>query len=165
VLVGEVDPAFRLALALAFLPFHAALPGVLISTGAVGGFVGIQRRLKELTAGDLELLADSWLHICLSPFVGGILALLMYLLFLADLLAGGLFPKFVTDDTTVHTFESIFYQHGVTFQDYAKLLFWSFVAGYSEHFVTDVISRFEGTAIKSLPSGGGKDSGLVDEPK
>jgi hypothetical protein len=31
------------------------------------------------------------------------------------------------------------------------LIFWAFVGGFSERFVTDVISRFEGAAVKTLP--------------
>jgi len=32
----------------------------------------------------------------------------------------------------------------VGYQDYAKLFVWSFIAGYFEHFVTDVLGRLEG---------------------
>ncbi len=34
--------------------------------------------------------------------------------------------------------------------DYAKMMFWSFVAGFSERFVTDIVSKFEND---SGPSG------------
>jgi len=85
--------------------------------------------------------------------VGGILALLLFVLFLSGLLSGQLFPHFVPDapDQTAKDLSSVFTAHGEHYQEYAKLVFWSFVAGFSERFVTDVISRFEGTAIKQLP--------------
>jgi hypothetical protein len=128
------------------------VPPVVVASGLIGGFVGLQRRLKDLTVPDLQLIADSWIYTCLSPLVGGVLALLLYVLFLSELVSGDLFPHFVPDAGLQDPpgFSSIFMQHGERYQEYAKLLFWCFVAGFSERFVTDVISRFEGTAVKSL---------------
>lgn len=131
-----------------FAEARTIVPIIVITTGCVGGFVGLQRRIKQLTPSELELIASSIFYTGLSPLVGGILALLLYVAFLSGLVSGQLFPLFYPDrwvsDTT---FASIFYQHGASYQDYAKLIFWSFVAGFSERFVTDVISRFEGTAV------------------
>jgi phosphate/sulfate permease len=128
-------------------------PVFVVMGGFIGGFVGLQRRLKDLTVEDLQLISKSFIYTWLSPLVGGVLALLVYVLFLSDLLSGQLFPRF-TEDTSSQPlpgFVSLFHQHGASYQDYAKLVFWSFVAGFSERFVTDVIGRFEGTAIRSLP--------------
>ncbi|HKX52968.1 MAG TPA: hypothetical protein VJM47_04115 [Nitrosospira sp.] len=128
------------------------VPLLVFATGVIGGFVGLQRRLKDLTLRDLELIADSWVYTGLSPLVGGILAFLLFILFLSGLLSGDLFPVFLPDsNSSSESFVSIFEQHGEGHKEYAKLLFWSFMAGFSEHFVTDVISRFEGAAVKSLP--------------
>jgi hypothetical protein len=127
------------------------VPVVVVISGFIGGFVGLQRRLKDLTVDDLELIGSSTIYTWLSPLVGGVLALLLHILFLSDLLSGQLFPRFVADANQDPGFVSIFQQQAQTYQDYAKLLFWCFVAGFSERFVTDVIGRFEGTAIKSLP--------------
>lgn len=126
---------------------------VVMASGLIGGFVGLQRRLKELTIVDLELIANSWIYTCLSPLVGGLLALLLYFLFLSDLVSGDIFPRFIANENTeeIIGFVSIFQQHGNGYKDYAKLIFWCFLAGFSEHFVTDVISRFEGAAAKTLP--------------
>lgn len=126
------------------------VPAVVVATGIIGGFVGLQRRLKDLTVCDLQLIADSWIYTWLSPMVGGILAVLLYILFISGLLSGQLFPHFVPDSPTQITtgFSSVFMQHAETYQDYGKLVFWSFIAGFSERFVTDVINRFEGPAIK-----------------
>ena len=127
------------------------VPPVVIAAGMIGGFVGLQRRLKELTIPDLQLIADSWIYTSLAPLVGGVLALLLYVLFLSGLLSGPLFPKFVGDVnlTGDEGFVLIVRQHAENHQEYAKLVFWSFVAGFSERFVTDVLSRFEGAAVKS----------------
>jgi hypothetical protein len=123
-----------------------------IASGIIGGFVGLQRRLKDLTISDLELIANSWIYACLSPLVGGVLALLLYVLFLSELMTGDLFPHFVPKSGSEHCvgWHCIFEQEG-GYKDYAKLVFWCFMGGYSERFVTDVISRFEGAAVKTLP--------------
>jgi hypothetical protein len=150
-----------LAIALGIMTFAVisrsqfVVPVVVVMSGFIGGFVGLQRRLKDLTVEDLQLIATSTIYTWLSPLVGGVLALLLYILFLSDLLSGQLFPRFVPDampqpDTG---FASVFQQHADSYKDYAKLVFWCFVAGFSERFVTDVIGRFEGAAIKSLPQG------------
>lgn len=135
------------------------VPLLVFASGVIGGFVGLQRRLKELTLFDLELIAASWVYTGLSPLVGGVLAFLLFILFLSGLISGDLFPVFLPDsDSTSKGFMAIFEQHGEGYKEYAKLLFWSFMAGFSEHFVTDVISRFEGAAVKSLPLGGQEES-------
>jgi len=127
--------------------------------GAIGGFISLQRRLKTMTEGDLLLLARSWVYVLLSPLVGGILALLLYFLFIGELLQGDLFPDFVIDgapgndagtslaDNGGNSSRSgvavLFSVKGAAYTDYAKLIFWCFLAGYSESFVTNIISRFE----------------------
>lgn len=122
-------------------------PMACFSVGIIGGFVGLQRRLKKMTQDDLTLLANSWVYVCLAPMVGGILAVLTYVLFVSGLLAGDLFPKFVPDtDAAEHGGLSIIFAiHGGP-ADYGKMLFWCFVAGFSERFATDIISRFESQA-------------------
>ena len=129
-----------------------ALPSVMVC-GVIGGFVSLQRRLKDLTLQDLELLANSKVYLMLAPMVGGVLAMVLYLIFLSGLLRGDMFPEFVSlssDKTT--GFPTIFEQyakHG--FSDYAKLLVWAFIAGFSEKFVTNVLGRFEGAAVATIP--------------
>ncbi len=83
------------------------------------------------------------LHV-LSPLIGGILATLTYVLFVSGLLTGDLFPKFVSDKlpAAVQGIEVLFSIHGQA-TDYAKLIFWCFLAGYSEHFATNILANFE----------------------
>lgn len=135
------------------------VPAVVIASGFIGGFVGLQRRLKDLTIPDLKLIARSIIYTCLSPLAGGVLALLLYVLFLSDLVSGQLFPHFVQDTqkdgaSPIIGFSSLFAQHATDYKEYAKLVFWCFVAGFNERFVTDVISRFEGAAIKTIQQSG-----------
>lgn len=120
-------------------------PAAVLFVGFVGGFVGLQRRLKILPAEDLTLLANSWVSIALSPVAGAILAELVYLLFISGLLSGDMFPAFVPDNQggAVQGLRAVFEVHCPSASDYAKVLFWSFVAGFSEKFVTNIISQFE----------------------
>ncbi|MFN7982681.1 MAG: hypothetical protein U0Q11_12545 [Vicinamibacterales bacterium] len=125
-------------------------PMAAFMVGIIGGFVGLQRRLKKMSDDDLTLLANSWVYVCLSPLVGGILAVLIYVLFVSGLLAGDLFPTFVPDQgsESVVGISSIFAIHGGP-GDYGKMLVWCFIAGFSERFATDIISRFETQANTS----------------
>jgi hypothetical protein len=120
-----------------------AVPMMTLLVGALGGFVGLQKRLGQLANEDLALLSKSWVYTFLSPLVGGILALLTYVLFISGLLSGDLFPKFVADkDVTADGIEVLFAIQGQA-ADYAKLIFWCFLSGYSERFATDILSQFE----------------------
>lgn len=129
-----------------------AAPLVAFACGVIGGFVGLQRRLKSLSDDDLALLANSWVYICLSPLVGGILAVVIYVLFISGLLAGDLFPRFAPPEHLPQGdvpvgLRIIFTVTGQP-ADYAKMMFWCFVAGFSERFATDIISRFESRATE-----------------
>jgi hypothetical protein len=138
----------------------ASTPLMALMIGAIGGFVGLQRRLKQLSDEDLVLLADSWVYVALSPLVGGILAVLIYILFISGLLAGDLFPKFVpdADADSYQGLPAMFRIHGKA-ADYAKLIFWCFLAGFSERFAIDIISHFEAQGKPGSSDGDAKKEG------
>ena len=113
--------------------------------GLIGGFVSIQQRLPKIRSEELQLLSESWTKILLIPVYGGIFALVLYVLFLSGLLEGHLFPQFAINQfsnppTTenIHTFLLTYPSSG---PDFAKLIFWSFVAGFSERFVPQIIQK------------------------
>lgn len=146
-----------LILAGALVAYHyeniVTAPIAAFAAGVIGGFVGLQRRLKSMSEDDLELLAHSWVYIWISPLVGGVLAVVLYVLFISTLLSGDLFPSFEAIEVEPwevedQGFSRIFAVNGGTV-DYAKMMFWSFVAGFSERFVTDIISKFESRSGKS----------------
>ena len=112
--------------------------------GQIGGYVGLQSRIKTLPEEDLSLVATSWVYTILTPLVGGILAVLLYLIFLSGLISGTMFPVFKQDalQPDPESFLVVFAQHADGYANYAKLLVWSFIAGYSERFVIDMISTF-----------------------
>lgn len=115
------------------------------AVGILGGVVGLQRRLKQMSDDDLTLLANSWVYVCLAPLVGGILAVVTYVFFVSGILQGDFFPKFLPDEPASNTkgLATLFAVHGATAGDYGKMLLWGFISGFSERFATDIISRFE----------------------
>ena len=117
--------------------------------GLVGGFVSIQQRLKKVGDEELYLLSKSWFQILLIPVYGGIFALVLYLGFLSKVIEGPLFPHFASPPfsepiPTSEDIRNFFAQtYPATGADLAKLLFWTFVAGFSERFVPQIIGKSE----------------------
>ena len=147
-LIGICIPGAYLAQALPG-SFVVSAPLMGMAVGFVGGFVGLQRRLKTLPADDLTLLANSWVCISLSPIVGGILAVVTYVLFASGLLAGDMFPKMIPDSDPNPITQGVSQMFAIHCEDaasYTKLLFWCFLAGFSERFATNIIGQFESRA-------------------
>lgn len=86
-------------------------------------------------------LSTSWFGLVVPSFVGGILALVLYTLFLSNIVSGQLFPTFDTDTGTKvpQSFDMLKTQHAHSVQDYGKLLFWRFVAGFNQRYAVDII--------------------------
>lgn len=114
--------------------------------GLIGGFVSIQQRLPAIAFNELSELSKSWFSIVLIPINGGLFALVLMLMFLSGILEGAMFPKYshmeIDQTNLVKSFNSwltnTFPSSG---PDIAKLLFWSFVAGFSERFVPQIIKK------------------------
>jgi hypothetical protein len=114
--------------------------------GAIGGFVSLQRRVANVPAdGDplvgILQLENASASAYLAPLSGAIFALLLYVIFLGKLVGGTIFPE-------VNAFN--FYLGAVGWTSplpaepgvqYAKLLVWSFIAGFAERFVPDALDR------------------------
>jgi len=95
-------------------------------SGNLGGYVAIHKNLSDYTDQEINQLSKSWFGILLPPIIGGILSMVMYLLFISNIISGELFPEI-----DLHS--------KISSKDYAKLLFWGFVAGFNEKYVSDVI--------------------------
>lgn len=115
--------------------------------GIIGGFVSIQQRIKKVSDEELALLTHSWTQILLVPIFGGIFALVLYCLFLSEIISGVVFPVFYIPvpknsiPDTEFLINLFTKTYPLTGQDFAKFLFWSFVAGFSERFVPQIITR------------------------
>ncbi|NTW74246.1 MAG: hypothetical protein HGB29_05210 [Chlorobiaceae bacterium] len=123
--------------------------------GLIGGFVSIQQRIKKLTDEELELLSKSWFQVLLIPIYGGIFSLVLYIGFLSEVIKGPLFPHFVippfgdppSREDVIRFLQKTYPTSG---QEFAKLLFWSFVAGFSERFVPQLIDHSQ-TGVSDEP--------------
>lgn len=116
--------------------------------GLIGGFVSIQQRMKDVKDEELDLLSRSWFQILLIPVYGGIFALVLYLAFLSGIVEGALFPRltipvFGTPPSTQDMKNLFISTYPTTGVDLGKLIFWSFVAGFSERLVPQIISKTE----------------------
>lgn len=134
-----------LTLCLAVLYFgNTARTGVLVFLiGNIGGYVGVHRSLGDLKDDEVIELAKSWWSIVAPSFVGGVLALVLYLLFMSRILEGALFPAFVADDNAPKGVESILAQHAADMPAYAKLFFWSFVGGFNQKYIVDIVNSIK----------------------
>jgi hypothetical protein len=119
--------------------------GLVFAAGATGGLVSLQRRLQALPSHG-ESLSDlvelsSGITIKLAPAVGGTFALVLFLMLCSGLLTGPLFPDFVPKSNIP---DFIAFATSVTptnTAQWAKLLLWSFIAGFAERFVPDTLDR------------------------
>jgi len=124
---------------------YSGLTALLVfAIGFLGGYVSVQRRLLTIRDEDLKLIANAWFYTMLAPLTGGILALLLMFIFAGGLLSGPLFPKFVPDpgNNGLRGFVSAVAIHSSP-AGYARLIVWSFIAGFSERFVLDALGQFE----------------------
>ncbi|MEE1999945.1 hypothetical protein QWY20_00635 [Alkalimonas sp. MEB108] len=130
-----------------FFEFRLMMTWSGLLCGVIGGFVSIQQRLRKVSDQELELLAASWFQILLVPIFGGVFALVLYVILLSGIISGQLFPEFHfprppdTGTDSAYIFAVLTETYPNSGEDLAKFLFWSFVAGFSERFVPQIISK------------------------
>jgi hypothetical protein len=112
--------------------------------GAIGGFVSIKQRLKNMKDEELILLEQHWTAILVVPIFGGIFSLVLYLVFLSGTLEGHFFPKFASPSfhilPTTEDMKNFFTEtYPKSGPDFALAAFWSFAAGFSERLVPQII--------------------------
>jgi len=121
--------------------------------GIIGGFVSIQQRMKKISDSELKLLSGSWFQMLLTPIYGGIFAILLYVIFQSQFVSSIVFPEFeyppIPDTGISSQYFVDFIRNTVpkSGPDFSKLLFWCFVAGFSERFVPRIISEIEDKAV------------------
>lgn len=129
---------------------------IVFATGLVGGFVSIQQRIHKINDQELNYLSNSWSNILLIPVYGGIFALVLHIAFLAEIISGNLFPKYVLPEFSkpspqLSDFKSFFRTIlPATGQDTAKMIFWAFCAGFSERLVPQIIQNVHNQTNEGL---------------
>lgn len=125
--------------------FYAPVPLVVMLAGASGGIVSMQQRYYSWThdndpMDNVAQLVQGWSAILLSMTGGAIFAVVLYFVFRARFIEGNLVPGF-QDGKLVGGVKELLHGALVTQADYAKLVIWSFIAGFAERFVPDTLSR------------------------
>lgn len=118
------------------LPFLMSI----VVPGIVGGLISTVQRIQVAhfdKNADLDLaqLERGNSGIYLSPFLGGVFALVLFFLFAGGFVMGDLFPKVTVDSLLVSGIESLEYK------DMAKIVIWSFLAGFAEKLVPDRLQQ------------------------
>jgi len=142
VLLSVVLTYWSSAVALAASWTNFSLPFLMsiVVPGIVGGLISTVQRIQVAhfdKNADLDLaqLERGNSGIYLSPFLGGVFALVLFFLFAGGFVMGDLFPKVTVDSLLVSGIESLEYK------DMAKIVIWSFLAGFAEKLVPDRLQQ------------------------
>ena len=130
-----------------FLESRLMITWVVFVCGIIGGFVSIQQRVKKISDKELQLLSGSWYQILLIPIFGAVFSLVLYSIFLSGLLNSDIFPAFsfptpsAMGPDTEYIISVLRETYPRSGPDLAKLVFWSFAAGFAERLVPQIISN------------------------
>ncbi len=160
-------------------PFPTLLTAMFV--GGLGGLVSVHYRIQSMPRGEDAIrgalaLYNGWFSVYFSPAVGAVSAGLLYMLFRGTLISGTLFPTFGDAQGSATPGDAGFYalvglSEGLAAREYAKLVIWSFVAGFVERVVPNTLSRlgdvlaaqkFPGEPIPAVPTGVGRESKPVE---
>lgn len=126
---------------------NSSLVVLVFLTGAFGGLLGAFRRFRliasdeESASGNTDAAALA-IHAYVSPVIGGMFGIVMYLVFLSGIVRGDFFPEFRNLDREYDGLFRLFHDMvPAENSDAIKLVFWAFVSGFSERFVPDLVGR------------------------
>jgi len=119
--------------------------------GALGAFVSVLQRLQSSARDDslvYPLANPGLISVKLVPLIGGVAAFIFFVMLAAEVVQGELFPKIVWPDYQkwLTLGNLIGESYAATKVDFAKLMIWSFLAGFSERLVPDILTRLSATA-------------------
>lgn len=168
---ATVNPARHIAIALvlvvvtmtatAFLAKFDLVPWttLIFVGGTVGGVVNSFRRIQKLSRNltwETDAITGQLvvIQIYVSPFVGGIFAIVLYGIFMAGFVQGSFFPAFASGEVAFESFRQFAATSmPATQMDMAKAIVWSFVAGFSEGLVPNFISKLSKDAAPRRDGG------------
>lgn len=112
----------------------------LMFAAAVGGSIDLSFRTTRLLAEGAR--SNAILNIAWKLLVSMALALTTYVLFQSGIVQGSLFPQFASvDEPYTNMIDYLNHVKPLHNIDTAKALVWSFISGYSERFVPDMLSK------------------------
>jgi len=123
--------------------------------GSLGSSIALLRRIPSQPDIVLERILQSWSSTLMPMIVGGFMATVTYLIFMSGILTGdgggglftsNLFPNFT--EPTVKEDELLSLPVVLEIRpakviDAGKLMVWSFIAGYSEKFIPQILASLE----------------------
>jgi hypothetical protein len=131
---GDIIEKFKL---------HSATILIVLFAGAMGGLMSMLQRYNSLVReGDPinNISVQSWHQIFTPAINGALFATLLYIIFMGGLITGTIFPDF--KETSGSGLISLITEHPLEGpQNYAKLIIWSFIAGFAERFVPDTLTK------------------------
>ena len=149
---GPILLALIIFVSLVFLVFRKNQPDAdplplawFIMGAAVFGSIVNQPFRSDFTGQGTDLAG----YLIWKAGVAVVFAMLLHLVFMAGLLEGPLFPKYSrSEDAFVDMAKFVLIVDPKTYADAAKVVVWSFIAGYSEKFVPNLIARLADRASK-----------------
>lgn len=152
--LATVSLVFVLIISL-WLSFHLAkdsppLLPLIIGAGILGALFSALTRLYNVDHAGAALITPTikalgggyiLMYSLVPPLIGAIAAVVLYLVFVAKFLSGGLFPAIscVEGKDCKDVLELMRNYWPTNPDDYGKALVWSFIAGFSERLVPDIL--------------------------
>lgn len=130
--------------------------------GALGGFVSLMRRIYGATAPNtaginpglinIQELDSGVFSLLLSPVYGAVFAILLSFLFMSGILQGSLFPAFENANGASSHFTLLSVKPS-SLSGLFSLMVWSFIAGFAETLVPDMLNRLIAQARTTAEAG------------
>lgn len=124
-----------------------------ILLGAMGASISLLRRVNSADKVTMTRIKDDRIYsILVSVLYGVLMTGVGYLLFMSEILSGdngggllttNLFPNFTTPSSDQSLISQFIEMEPDGMKNTGKLLVWSFIAGYSERFITGILGQLE----------------------
>lgn len=146
------------------VPNHVTALSLVVVLGAMGGIIRAARKLADSGSSEAAPLSDFRFLSVIAPTSGVVMALVLYMLSASGLLGGEIFPKFnAASGAEPQRGGNLLTMVPATMSDYAKVMVWSFVAGYVAGFVdtllTGLTKKADGNSAKPAESKAKREMG------